>query len=199
MVPRAAILRVRSALNHFGGNPLLLPIVGTIVLRLNAGGLHLVRERSSLLARSWSWRRRPVLDLPEASMRLEAVSIDALSANDLTSGADTEFFAPESLAEPLEIRPWRHGDRMIPFGRHSETKLQDLFCDRKIPREERYGFPVILSAGKIIWVPGLRRGEHGRSTVGRRAIRLQYRMMESVSEPAEERDDVGFTPKTDAS
>ncbi len=69
-----------------------------------------------------------------------------------------------ALAPTLEVRPWRPGDRMRPLGLGGSRSLQDLFTDRKVPRERRAALPVVLSDGEIAWVPGLATGERFRVT-----------------------------------
>lgn len=60
------------------------------------------------------------------------------------------------LASSVEVRTWRHGDRMRPLGMHGHSKsLQDIFTDRKVPREQRRRLPVVVSGGEIAWVPGV--------------------------------------------
>jgi tRNA(Ile)-lysidine synthase len=74
-----------------------------------------------------------------------------------------------ALAPVLEVRPWRSGDRI-----RSRT-LQDLFTDRKVPRELRHQLPVVVSAGEIAWVPGVvtaQRFAAGDDT--RRRVRLTW-------------------------
>ena len=68
----------------------------------------------------------------------------------------------DALAPELEIRAWRPGDRMRPLGLGGSRSLQDLFTDRKVPRERRARTPVVLSAGEIAWVPGVATGERFR-------------------------------------
>jgi tRNA(Ile)-lysidine synthase len=78
-------------------------------------------------------------------------------------------FDAAALAPQLEVRPWRPGDRV------RTRTLQDLFTDRKVPREQRHQLPVVLSAGEIAWVPGVATGERfraGDST--RRRVRLTW-------------------------
>ncbi len=53
-------------------------------------------------------------------------------------------------------RPWRAGDRMQPFGFKGHRKLQDVFTDHKIPRDQRHRIPVFTCGEEIIWVPGWR-------------------------------------------
>jgi tRNA(Ile)-lysidine synthase len=69
-----------------------------------------------------------------------------------------------ALAATLEVRPWRPGDRMRPLGLGGSRSLQDLFTDRKVPRERRGAVPVVVSDGEIAWVPGLATGERFRVT-----------------------------------
>jgi len=80
-----------------------------------------------------------------------------------------------ALAASLEVRPWRPGDRMRPLGLGGSRSLQDLFTDRKIPRERRAQLPVVLSDGEIAWVPGLATGERFRVTgLTRARVRLAW-------------------------
>ena len=56
---------------------------------------------------------------------------------------------------PLIVRSARPGDRVRPLGMRGSRKLQDIFVDRKLPREQRWSFPVVEAAGEILWVPGV--------------------------------------------
>jgi tRNA(Ile)-lysidine synthase len=85
--------------------------------------------------------------------------------------------AAGALAATLEVRPWRHGDRMRPLGLGGSKSLQDLFTDRKVPRERRSQLPVVVSDGEIAWVPGVATGERFRvegDTAAR--VRLAWRL-----------------------
>ena len=62
---------------------------------------------------------------------------------------------------------------MIPFGRSSRKKLQDLFVDAKIPATERELIPVLGCGERVIWVPGVKRAEFGRVTPGCKAVRIR--------------------------
>jgi tRNA(Ile)-lysidine synthase len=59
----------------------------------------------------------------------------------------------------LEVRSPRAGDRIRPLGLGGTKKLQDVFVDAKLPRGERSAWPVLTAGGRIVWVPGLVRGE----------------------------------------
>jgi tRNA(Ile)-lysidine synthase len=74
-----------------------------------------------------------------------------------------------ALAPELEVRAWRPGDRI------RARTLQDHFTDRKVPREQHYQLPIVVSGGEIAWVPGVGTGERfaaGEHT-GRR-VRLTW-------------------------
>jgi tRNA(Ile)-lysidine synthase len=56
---------------------------------------------------------------------------------------------------PLTVRSWEPGDRMRPVGLGGTKTLQDLFTDRKVPRELRRSLPVVVSGDEIVWVAGV--------------------------------------------
>ncbi len=60
----------------------------------------------------------------------------------------------------LVVRGRREGDFFQPLGFWGKKKLQDLFVDEKVPRDERGGVPVVTtSGGEVVWVAGLRGDE----------------------------------------
>lgn len=72
-----------------------------------------------------------------------------------------EYFDAEGIRMPLSVRPLRAGDRIRPFGLDSEKKVKEILIDRKVPREERWGRPVVCDAeGRILWIPGVVRSAH---------------------------------------
>jgi tRNA(Ile)-lysidine synthase len=73
-------------------------------------------------------------------------------------GGEVELSA-DSLGDVVTVRGWREGDRMRPLGLGGTKTLQDLFTDRKIPRELRRSLPIVEAAGEIAWVAGVAVGE----------------------------------------
>src|SRR3954453_22558541 len=51
------------------------------------------------------------------------------------------------VAEPSLVRSWQPGDRIRTRG--GTKSLQDLFTDRKVPREQRALVPVVVAAGEL--------------------------------------------------
>jgi tRNA(Ile)-lysidine synthase len=73
---------------------------------------------------------------------------------------DSAVFDMSRLSSPLVLRPWRAGDRIHPRGMGGKSKkLQDLFTDLKLSREERTRIPLLAAAEGIIWVVGHREDE----------------------------------------
>jgi len=70
----------------------------------------------------------------------------------------------DTIAEPLYVRNRRPGDRFQPLGLGGTKKLQDLFVDEKIPREERDEIPLLCDREGILWVVGWRLSERARVT-----------------------------------
>ncbi|MCS7247990.1 MAG: tRNA lysidine(34) synthetase TilS [Anaerolineales bacterium] len=53
------------------------------------------------------------------------------------------------------IRPPRPGDRFRPLSMHGQqTKLSDVFINRKVPFWLRKAYPLVCSESEILWVPG---------------------------------------------
>ncbi len=76
-----------------------------------------------------------------------------------------ERFDTKEIKMPLELRSWKQGDKIRPFGLEGHQKIQDLLMDHKIGREQRRVWPILVDAnGEILWVVGLRRSEAGRVT-----------------------------------
>jgi tRNA(Ile)-lysidine synthase len=69
-------------------------------------------------------------------------------------------FDADRLSEPLVIRSWQPGDRIHPRGMDGKSKkLQDLFTDMKVGREERNRIALLVAPEGILWVVGRREDE----------------------------------------
>ena len=96
----------------------------------------------------------------------------AAQAKRLAAKGDAELFDAAGLALPLTVRPLRAGDRIRPFGRNAGgdargggKRVKEILIDRKVPREERWGRPVLCDAnGAILWIPGVLRSAHAPVT-----------------------------------
>lgn len=78
-------------------------------------------------------------------------------------GGEVELDAA-ALGDAVTVRGWQDGDRIRPVGLGGTKTLQDLFTDRKVPRELRRTLPVVEVRGEIAWVAGLAVGERFAAT-----------------------------------
>lgn len=148
-------------------------------------GLRAVVEYGSLCIRAGG--EPPVPSVP-APATLAIPGRAAFGAGELSSergpalaigpggGGTTATLDAAALAPVLEVRTWRAGDRMRPLGLQGSKSLQDLFVDRRVPRERRARVPVVESAGEIAWIPGVAVGDSFRVTTStRERVRLAWR------------------------
>ncbi len=76
-----------------------------------------------------------------------------------------ECYDADRIGPRITLRHWRAGDRFQPSGMDSPVKLQDLFVNGKIPRDERHALIVAATvAGEIFWVERLRIAERFKLT-----------------------------------
>ena len=108
-------------------------------------------------------------DVPPGSLRAfrwkEQGKIAPERIRRLAEGERCAAFDKEMVVSPLSVRPLRAGDRIRPFGLEADKKVKEILIDRKVPREERWGRPVVFDAeGKILWIPGVLRSDHAPVT-----------------------------------
>jgi tRNA(Ile)-lysidine synthase len=95
--------------------------------------------------------------ITQIGLRLRFGFADTIDANTLEAEYnDNEAVWLDSLnpAAPLILRSWRAGDRFHALGSTNPVKLKELFQRRRIPAAERAWWPVLESAGRIVWVRG---------------------------------------------
>jgi tRNA(Ile)-lysidine synthase len=133
-----------------GGKVLLLKDDGFLILGPESPPSHLQWPHPI----SWSWASGPLYLPGGGCLTGERVQWDPTEAPPyLTANPDQEaWLAADSPV--LRVRQWQPGDRYRPLGAPGSRKLQDLFTDAKLNREQKHRLPVILSGDDILWVPG---------------------------------------------
>ncbi len=146
-----------------------------VVVRVKGGELSVLTEAPSFGTDARHLQVGSVDD--ECGLLAEIVDVDearwaSLSRGDISP--DREVYV---VASPTTLT-WRgrvEGDRYQPLGSPGSAKLSDLLINRKIPAEQREALPVVLSAGSILWVPGLPPAESARlAGPTRGALRLTW-------------------------
>lgn len=102
------------------------------------------------------WRFLAAADAPASVPREEAL-LDAAA-----------------LHFPLQLRPWRPGDRMRPTGLGGSKLISDILIDAKVPRDAKDTVLVLESGGRLAWLVGFRIGEGFQATsASERVLHLQ--------------------------
>jgi tRNA(Ile)-lysidine synthase len=96
----------------------------------------------------------------------------ALAERSLGESAAVVEFAAASAPFPFLVRHWQPGDRFRPSGMTGTKKLQDLFVDLKLDREQRQAALLLLKDDDILWVVGLRRSAGRRPEAGEPVLRI---------------------------
>ena len=106
---------------------------------------------------SYEIREPGILLIREIGRCLKFEAADKKRLKDFRqAGHLTAFFDMDRLHFPLKVRNYRPGDCFTPLGMTGTQKIKKYFIDNKVPRAERIRCPLLLSAGKIIWVAGHR-------------------------------------------
>jgi tRNA(Ile)-lysidine synthase len=94
------------------------------------------------------------VSVPELKSRFCLKVID-WSARERDTKRDTAALDADLLRAPLILRNWRPGDAYRPRGRRQAQKLKRMFLAGRIPSRERACWPVLESAGRVVWARGM--------------------------------------------
>ena len=168
----AEVEAVRDALRD-GSAGIELP--GGVCLERNGGCVVLSGRRTARRLAPQPFRYAlPVpgrIWVPEAAVTLHAARAADKEAEPVRPGELRTAIRADDPGAGLFVRSWRAGDALRPAGLGGRKKLQDLFVDRKVPREERHRLPLVVDArDRIVWVPGHALDEAYRVTSGAAAV-----------------------------
>ncbi|OIP97406.1 tRNA lysidine(34) synthetase TilS [Candidatus Wirthbacteria bacterium CG2_30_54_11] len=140
----------------------ILELPGFVRLIVRAGWVHGVRDPDpmDILA-------RVPLNLPgKTPWGTGWIETDSMPVNDFLTRPKSTQEAGEGWIDAgrsgtsLYLRAYRPGDLIIPLGMQGKKKLQDLFTDEKIPREDRRATPLVVNElNEIVYVAGIRIAE----------------------------------------
>lgn len=95
-----------------------------------------------------------VVSVPELQRLFRLKVIDWGCAERETRGGCLALDAAR-LQMPLILRNWRPGDAYRPLGRRQIHKVKQMFAEGRIPAHDRAGWPVLESAGEVVWARGM--------------------------------------------
>ncbi len=193
-VLRRAAVEVRGDLRHLGLDHVRgldgLLMTGRTGQQAEAPGLIAERQASSLLLRR-PGRHRPTpfalrltvpgrVEVGVAGLEIAARLRPATSFDDAGGDPFRVQFDAAAAGPELVVRSPQPGDRFVPLGMTGTKKLQDFWVDKKIPRADREGIPIVATTkGEVLWVVGHRMAETAKVTPAtKRVVELEARPLE---------------------
>ena len=107
------------------------------------------------------------VSIPELGKRFRLKLIDWPIAESDTK-RDADAIDADLLRPPLILRNWRPGDAYRPHGRRQEQKLRRMFVTGRVRRGDRSIWPVLESAGRVVWARGMPPADDYRARGGTR-------------------------------
>ncbi len=125
-----------------------------------SGGVEVIRGRSSF------WMRRVLTGAPIGLCSLPKGGelsygpwhFRPLPGTTINSIGRDPWVTALPANSDLAVRAWQPGDRMLVGADGSERKVKRFFSDAGVVGPMREGWPVVLLEGKVVWIPGIRRG-----------------------------------------
>ena len=81
------------------------------------------------------------------------------------------------LGEGGEVRAVRSGDLVRPLGGVGRRPVRRLLMEARVPRSERGRYPLVAQGGRILWIPGVCRGDVALPRPGEPALRIDVRRL----------------------
>jgi tRNA(Ile)-lysidine synthase len=107
------------------------------------------------------------ISVPELATRFRLKMVDWPLAESDTK-TDGEALDAAALRIPLILRNWQPGDAYRPRGHRQPRKLKQMFLAGRIPSSQRAQWPVLESAGRVVWARGMAPAEEFRAREGTR-------------------------------
>ena len=68
------------------------------------------------------------------------------------------------------VRRWRAGDRMVAAGSPTARRVKRFLSDARVTGARRARWPVVVSNGEVVWIPGVRRSSAATARPGRSEV-----------------------------
>jgi tRNA(Ile)-lysidine synthase len=114
--------------------------------------------------------------IPEAERVIECEALPVGAAQvvhdqQVSLGEDAGVVDAVVATDGLWVRSRRPGDTFRPLGLGRRKKLQDVFVDRKVPRDRRDLVPLVVDArDRVVWVAGVGPSDDARVTPATQSV-----------------------------
>ncbi len=116
-------------------------------------------------------RRRDAAPMGEAALRgVGSVQVGAWRFRPGANRPDDPWTAVLPREADSVVRPWRAGDRMTAAGAQSPRRVKRFLSEARITGPDRARWPVVVSNGVVVWIPGVRRSEAATARPGRSEV-----------------------------
>ena len=134
--------------------------------RFPGEGLEVFVDRRRLVLAPQKPRPTWVITAPDAVPAGAPISFLSCPASGVGSDPSNAiaWLDADSLSFPLQLRPWRAGDRMRPEGLGGSKLISDILTDAKVPRDTKERTYVLADAERMIWLCGWRLAEGVKAT-----------------------------------
>jgi tRNA(Ile)-lysidine synthase len=113
-------------------------------------------------------------EITEAGLAFDASLVGAAEVAMPLDHSAALFDVQAIAADGLIARNFTPGDRIRPLGMAGTRKVKDVFIDKKLPPGLRGRFPVVAMGARIVWLPGILRGDGALVSAASRTV-LQIR------------------------
>jgi tRNA(Ile)-lysidine synthase len=139
-----------------------------LVLRRRYRRLQFIRGPLETSSFPKTWIRQNGETAPKGAgfaLRCRRIPLAKIDFDYTQLGPDSVLLDREKVRGRLFVRPWLPGDAITPLGMKGKSKkLQDIFVDNRVARENRSTAPIICDREKVLWVAGLKVSEEARVT-----------------------------------
>lgn len=140
-----------------------------LVLNVSETGKKILSPTHLLIRERDHWRLTPKQEVTVVETQVTGEGIFPVGKRFLSvKRADVHTVQPDysnpymawldarAVSWPLRIRPWKGGDRFIPYGMKGSRLVSDYLKDRKVSASEKKEQQVVEDASGILWLAGHR-------------------------------------------
>jgi tRNA(Ile)-lysidine synthase len=127
-------------------------------------GQHIKGNPEKKISYQYTLQSPGEIELKAIGATLNCTCIDHIPPDILSATQHTAYVDAAKAPFPIAIRNMEPGDRFQPSGMSGTQKIKKYFIDRKVDRQDRHRYPVVLSRDRIIWLAGLRMDEKAKAT-----------------------------------